>query len=734
MSACLVPESAAVLAALEHLGHIEKQLKSEGVAFAQEASLHLREIAGALTALEECRKSAREHLEVETIETSKLRHRVLRLPDDIYREISAAVAAARDSNAVQLLQLQTDMRNIIQDMELMEQRQEILETQNALLFPERESVKGGHRDVIDRLNQQLAKKAGRQILLNETHDHIRDLKGQIESLTHAVQDLEEDLSQERREFVERKENLEKEIAETTVNIQGQKRNKAQKRREADRLVSELMDKEDTVSDHKNSIQKLDTSISRLKTAAKLQRRQLGEEVRKAGALVSQKVDLANELTEVTERFQREARSLHEDITKIEEEMEGTRGVNIERLRAIGSLSERLRAAREREDEHRAVHLEVSRQLQESKHKLEERIDSVARCHIEIRDMEEEMKALGESKEVNSEMWRKTLDELQEQMRRARQSRASFQAERDALSGDLADMRSAHGDLMRELSAAAGLHARRCAELSAERNRLQDSEMAMDGEIRSLREALGQAQRGHELMENALAAEITQIRTTAESLAERVQQDEERLGTSLSALQRVQEEFDTNQINHQETKRRTAELNIKKKNLESAIRALREETKSVLKSKEALKAEIVYLRAAHLQQLKAHAAASSSTGRTLCETGLMLEQVAMENSRLHLCIERLKEEVVAVMADQQRRAEDIEALETERRELCELLLRSWAEDASVTAEHSEQEHCVLHGLQEIVSRLQQRGRKVGSISLRLGQELGGLACLFGTAKP
>jgi hypothetical protein len=47
--------------------------------------------------------------------------------------LSAGVAAARNINAGQITQLQDELNSIVQEIELMEKKQEVLEKQNTIL-------------------------------------------------------------------------------------------------------------------------------------------------------------------------------------------------------------------------------------------------------------------------------------------------------------------------------------------------------------------------------------------------------------------------------------------------------------------------------------------------------------------------------------------------------------------------------------------------------------------------
>uniref|UniRef100_A0A3Q3L7N3 Uncharacterized protein n=1 Tax=Mastacembelus armatus TaxID=205130 RepID=A0A3Q3L7N3_9TELE len=118
--------------ALEHLKELDKQVKEEGVAFAPEACLHLAEITVAVTDLEANRRAAHEHLEVETIENSKLRYQINDLRERMSQEIMADVAAARASNTEEIEQLQKDLSTVSQLKEATLKKQDALLSQNEL--------------------------------------------------------------------------------------------------------------------------------------------------------------------------------------------------------------------------------------------------------------------------------------------------------------------------------------------------------------------------------------------------------------------------------------------------------------------------------------------------------------------------------------------------------------------------------------------------------------------------
>ncbi|KAG1973095.1 hypothetical protein F2P79_000685 [Pimephales promelas] len=288
MAACLVPDFPAVRIALEHLAELDTRLREEGVSFSQEASHHLRETAEAIEELESSRKTAREKLEVETIETSKLRHKKINLQDEIKNEISACVAAAREDNAAVLNQLQSELKSVVDDIQSMEEKQQIFEQENAVLLRERENIKGNYGEAVDQMNQQLSKKAGTKILLTEKQNEIQSLKDEIVQVEIAQRDLKENMIQKRKTFAESKHTIEKEIEETVLKIKEQRKIYAETRREMVIITSELQDKEETVTQCENHISQLEKNIAGLNASKIKSKDWLHEESSKTEELDRQK--------------------------------------------------------------------------------------------------------------------------------------------------------------------------------------------------------------------------------------------------------------------------------------------------------------------------------------------------------------------------------------------------------------------------------------------------------------
>ncbi|KAF4083735.1 hypothetical protein AMELA_G00120100 [Ameiurus melas] len=656
MAACLVPDFPAVNIALEHLGELDKQLTAEGVSFSQEASHHLSKIAEAIKELEASRKAVHEELEVETIETGKLRHQLLSQHDAILAEISAAVAAARDANAAEMNQLQLDMANVVREIESMEKRRKLLEEENVLLLPEHHLLSASYTELIEQLNSQLSEKADTQITLNETRNEIQSTKEKIARVHSTRKDLQDNLIRERKQFEETKKMLEKEIGETMNAIQEQTKTNAELRKELDVALTELMKKEEEVDGLSNQISLLERSTVRLKTSQRKHEEQIEDKIKKSDELTKQKKLREKELQNLREELNLQLLKLQENIGTVEREIEEEQKENSVRLEAISKLSSIFRAQRKKEDDALADQSNLSRELEKSKQMLDERFASIAKYKLQIKEMEEEMKELHEANKISVEMFQKNLVVLEGQLAKVKKNRAAFEVEREELCLQMETLKEQHEDNARKLCSAISLHKTRYSELAEEKKKLKEHEV-MSYLIEELTNRISRAEQERKQTEIKYSDEIQQLNVEAESISRARLDEEKELKDQETVLSKAEARFDADQSRHQTLKQQTTELNARKYHLELSIQEVKERTAAMLQQKEDLKKELQTLRENHMELLRAHTEQIGATERSIYENGLKLEQANMENSRLHLRIEQMKEDIINARKEKEKHTQE-----------------------------------------------------------------------------
>ncbi|KAL6477313.1 hypothetical protein MHYP_G00131480 [Metynnis hypsauchen] len=730
MASCLVPDFPAVKVALEHLGDLDKQLREEGMSFSQEASHHLREIADAIKELEASRKAAHEELEVETIEMSKLRHQVVSQRHEIMNEILAGVAAARDVNAAQLNQLQSEMKSAVEEIEFMERRRKLLEEENAILLPERELIKGSHADLVDQLNEQLSEKADMQIALNELMNDIQTTKEKITQVEMAKKHLSDSMTQERKKFAESKEMLQKEINETMNCIQEQEKTNTKMCKVLDSVTAELMDKEEKVKEKLQHISQLERTIARLSASQQIHQQQLEDNIKKSEELDRQKESYEEELRETRDSFEQRIQNLQEKTAEVENQLEEGWKVNRVYLQSIAELSASFSAQRKKEDDALADHHSLSRQLEKSKQRLDERIASIAKCKLEVKEMEKEMKQLQETNIVSTELFEKNLKDLEGQLAKEKKSRAALEVERVELCRSLETLKEQNEQYVRELSSNIALMKKRYSDLQEEREKLQEHE-AMSSLIDRLTDMVSCAEEECKQMEIGYSAEIQQLTMEAESTTRAQLDQEEVLQVQESVLKEAEAQFDSEHSRHETLKQQTVEMKTRKNHFELSIQKVKEQTAALLQPKEDLKRELRALRAEHMERLINQAAEIGATEKSIYENGLMLEQVSMENSRLHLRIEQMKEELCNVEREKEKHSEQTGRMKEEMQSLFSGLLEGWASDKLATEESAEKDRKLLEALHSLMIKIQQRKDHIGDVHSRLEKELNAMSSMLNT---
>ncbi|KAK7142644.1 hypothetical protein R3I94_012104 [Phoxinus phoxinus] len=731
MAACLVPDFPAVRIALEHLGELDTRLREEGVSFSQEASHHLRETAEAIKELESSRKTAREKLEVETIETSKLRHQKINLQDEIKNEIAACVAAAREDNAAVLNQLQSELKSVVDDIQSMEEKQHIFEQENAVLLQERENIQGNYGDAVDQMNQQLSKKAGTKILLTEKQNEIQSLKDKIVQVETAQRGLKENMIQKRKTSAESKHTVGNEIEETVLKIKGQRKINAETRRELDIITSELQDKEETVTQCENHIAHLEKNIARLNASKIKCKEWLHEESSKTEELDRQKEFNERELLELAEAFEQKVQAIQEQMLEIENEIKEEQEVKIGLSERHAKLSDIFSTQRKKEDDMIAEKHSLSKRLEENKLRHDEDIICIAKCRFEMKKMKEETRQLHDANIISADMFRKTLEEQEGQLAKQNMIRSVIEAEREKISQSLKTLKGEHEEYVKKMNASIEQTEKKYGELLEEEKKLQDH-ILLNSVIEDLTEELSNTEEEGKQLEMNYQPEIIQLTRDAEPIAQAHMEKEQELKVKESVLEAVESQLDIDHLKHLTLKNHITELENQKKNLELSIQKVTKQTAALLQPKDDLKKKLMTLRANHMDTLTSNAAEISAVEKSIYENRVMLEQVQMENSRLHMRIEQMKEEILDAEKDKEKYTQEAKWMAEGKQSLFKSLIDTWTTDMLLTEESADQDQKIVESICSLKVRIQERKHHISDINSRLEKELVGLSSML--AKP
>ncbi|XP_026501920.1 coiled-coil domain-containing protein 175, partial [Terrapene carolina triunguis] len=291
------------------------QLKNEACAFSDEAVQHLEDATEAIKTLEKLRRRTLELLEEETIKNSNLRLKLQTLPEVVTKELEALVGAAHESSTAKITQLQTALKNITYEIESLNQKQILCETQNAAMCKEQEWLWVQHEEAVDLLNQQMAQKANTNILLNEFCNKKRDAEQEIINLLNAVKEVKDVLAKEIKIFNDEIEMWARKNAEMKTKLDLQKEKNSGKKDELEKLSIKLSAVQSEIAQNTAIIFNEKVQIARLKETNEQLIMELKLKMTEKLELCERKHSLDSDLLLLQSKIAQERENLNIDIAK-----------------------------------------------------------------------------------------------------------------------------------------------------------------------------------------------------------------------------------------------------------------------------------------------------------------------------------------------------------------------------------------------------------------------------------
>ncbi|XP_040891661.1 coiled-coil domain-containing protein 175 [Toxotes jaculatrix] len=721
MASCLVPDFPAVMVALEHLKELDKQLKDEGVPFAPEASLHLAEMTAAITDLESERRAAHEHLEVETIENSKLRHQISNIRERMSQEIMADVAAARASNAEEIEQLHKDLNTVSQLQEATVERQEALLSLNEVLYPQREQVKAEHEEIIAALNEQITLKYGLQMQLDQTQEQIEELKSCIAAVEQGRTTLEQNMALEREAFTGKKDNLSREVDQIDEKIKQQKQVIRRRRKELDRVNNKKQETHSHLGELTTDVAKLENNLQRL-TASRCQlEKHLEGETQKHHDLRQQRETLKKELCELGEAFSLAIQRLKEEIATVQAKIEAGRASRLHYQDNLAQIYEIFKRQHDEENEVRAEHFHVSQQLERSRLQLEERIASIVKHSKDIKEMDKQIRELLEADTINKRVFERNQEELCGNVDTERKNISHLEEEKSRLKRLLEEAKRMQEEYMAKMTADISNTRMRYEELQQEEAALlQRQPKSTDADL--LRSYVTQCEAENRQIEIKHHQEIQQCTAETESITRSNEEKQREVKEKEDMLKEAEAKWNEEQSRHQRLQTLTSELRCRRTELELSIQGLKEKTSSLLQPKEEMKAELEEMRAGYVDVLDKQASELRAVEVSVYNNSVKLDQVRMENSRLHLCIRQMTEDVSRARRNKDRYCQEIHQFNQDLNALFESLQEAWREDLLVTQDCQSSDGVLLVSMRALLNHLKNRRQQLGDVNTLLHQQM------------
>ncbi|KAM4594200.1 uncharacterized protein ccdc175 [Fundulus diaphanus] len=716
-SSCLVPESPAVLAALEHLKELDRQLREDGAPFSEEGSVHLTAMAAAVSELEASRRAAREHLEVETIESSKLRHQIKNMSDRMSQDILADRAAARASNAEEIERLRRDLGSSSRVQEESGERLRELSAQNEALRAEREEARGAHEAAVASLNEQISLRYSRQQQLDHKLEDIEELRASVAAAEQETASLLQSMARAREAFSEEQESLHGKLDETVVRIKQQRAVVDGCRRELEEADGRKSKSYGRLRELSARVAELESSLQRCKASRCGCERQLQEEADQSQDLSRQVETLKEECRELEETFSLAVRSLQEDIGAVEEDIQGRRASGLLLKDSLARVCKVFRHRHEEEKEVRADHLRVSLLLERSRLQMEERVASIVRHNKESREMERQIQELLEEGRANRcvfeskrEELRSDLDavqsdigqvkeELRELSVRLEEDKARQEEYEVEMTSDICRARKRYEELLREEAALLQLHP-------------ESADPAF------LTERIAQTETELGRMQSLHQQEVQQITAETEKICGSTEERRRELEEREQTLERTEAKWSDAKTRHDGLSALSAELNRRRSELERSVRDTEERTRGLLQPREDMKAELGRLQEAYSHVLSAQDAELRAVEVGIYRHAVMLQQVRTHNGRMRLRSAQMAEDVRSCRQETQRYKEEAQEFNRQANGLLKGLQEAWKRDVSVVEDGERRDDVLLVSVNSVLKQLRSRNQQLLGVSALL----------------
>nr|XP_033807955.1 paramyosin-like isoform X2 [Geotrypetes seraphini] len=432
MSLTLLSEPSAVVEALEHLERIGEHFEKDELGYDREIMCHLTATGDAIKDLEAIRRYTREKLEMVTIENCKLRFKLAQLPGKISEEIEASILAARKSNAVQINQLQAELKHTREEMECLQKEEHDLQTQNAFLGHQAKKLWEENEQAVDRLNQRMAMKAQESINLNEIYNKVQDIKEKTSIIMENTKYQKEELAEEKRQFKEEIENLNEENGKLEMNIEIQSKQNLEKQEYINELTAMYSDIESKVnSEEKRVFQTMD-KLEQLRATYTELIDLLNDQKETHELLTAKKQDLEFQLVVLEENFNNLKMIQEEKITEITDELTEVENINKNLTNKNTSLNEIYQSVRDEEEKKVEVKLNATTQLEEIITNINKNYELLLKLEEELEELEKELERIKTINLVKIASYERELEEQRGNLDKEKTKRILLQNKR----GDL----------------------------------------------------------------------------------------------------------------------------------------------------------------------------------------------------------------------------------------------------------------------------------------------------------
>ncbi|XP_072193506.1 coiled-coil domain-containing protein 175 [Excalfactoria chinensis] len=705
----------------------EKHVKSEDCVLNGEIVQHLEDTIAAIEKLEEMRRITIECLEEETIKNSKLRFRMHNLPGEIAAEMTALVAAARESGAAKMNQLQSALKNIAYEIELLDKKQALCERQNAALCEEQKRLQKQHKERVELLNERMATKISTSVLLLEIDRKTRATEREVIRAKAALEELQEKTAERMSQLEKELEECDGKNREMKKVLDAQKEKTSAKKRTFENLNVKLSDLQRLISLNSTAIRNEEILIAELKEKREHLEKKMDVEKADMAAALEKKNQIDSELLLLQSQTAQEKEDFDRELGKANEYLQNAEHLYNKVKLENKAVHQKFEQALEEEKQWARRRDEMDAKLRNLSVLFNEKLGFLKNLVMETNNLEKETQRLKGSLLISKENNAKELASLEQNLKAENKMRVMLQWKLLYLAKQSKLLEEEN--ISRKPNERIETGEKRQAELLQKTEELEKELLQSENQIKVLTEEEIKRKNDYRSYNEDLTNKIKHLEDDIKTASENLLQVEQKLKVSSLSLEETQKERDEKYTECEEL--RTSYL--KKKDEELQIqRAIQKSIKTTGMLKEEipeLRKQLHIKRDAAVSQLKHQTESMKLLERDIYEINRKLDIVNTENCRFKLCNAQMQGAILAMNAEAEGHQSAIVKIQNDLAVLRGLLLERWSEDSSIQKEFLEGEQEILNALTALIRKIQHREAKIGDINSRLRDSLEGLDSLF-----
>ncbi|XP_048805322.1 uncharacterized protein LOC125695200 isoform X4 [Lagopus muta] len=638
------------------------------------------------------RRNTIECLEEETIKNSKLRFRMHNFPGEIAAEMTALVAASRESGAAKMNQLQSALKNIASEIELLDEKQTLCERQNAALCEEQKRLQIQHKEKVDLLNERMATKINTNVLLLETDRKTRATEREIIRAKAELEELQEKIAEKMSQLEKEMEVCDGKSREMKKILDAQKEKTLAKKHVFENLNIKLLDLQRLISLNSTAIHNEEILITKLKEKRECLEKQMAVKQADMVAALEKRNQIDSELLLSQSKIAQEKEDFDQELGKANKYLQSTE-----------CLNNKLKL------ENKAVHQKLERALEEEKHWSRRRDEMEAKI----------------AKESNA----KELASLEQKLKAENKMRVMLQWKLLYLAMQSKLFLLEEENISRRVNERIETGEKRHAELLLETKELEKELLQSENQIKALTEEAIKRKNDYRSYNEDFTNKIKYLEDVIKTASENLLKIEHKFKVSRITLEETQKEREEKYAEYEELRKSF----LKKKDEELQIRrAIQKSTKTTGMLKEEtleLQKQLCIKRDAAVSQLKHQTETMKLLERDIYEINRKLDIVNTENCRFKLCNAQMKEDILAMNSEAEGHQSAIVKIGNDLAVLRGFLLERWSEDSSIQKEFLENEQEILDAVTALLRKIQHREERVGDINSRLRNSLEGMDSLL-----